>query len=38
MNALIYRADINTHMKIVALALVAAIFIALIGIQAHIGA
>jgi len=38
MNALIYRADIKTHMKIVAVALVAAILIALIGIQAHIGA
>ncbi len=38
MNALIYRADIKTHVKIVAVALIAAILIALMGIQAHISA
>ena len=38
MNALVYRADIKTHVKIVAVALIAAILIALMGIQAHISA
>ena len=38
MNALVYRADIKTYVKIVAVALIAAILIALMGIQVHIGA
>ena len=38
MNALIYQADINTHVKIVVVALIAAILIAVMGVRTHIGA
>lgn len=38
MHALIYDADAKTHIKIVAVALIAAILIVLIGIHAHLGA
>jgi hypothetical protein len=37
MNALIYQADIKTHVKIIAVALIPAILIAAIAIQEHIG-
>jgi hypothetical protein len=38
MHALIYDADAKTHIKIVAVALITAILIVLIGIHAHLGA
>ncbi len=38
MNALIDHADINTHVKIVVVALIAAIVIVVMGIRAHVGA
>ena len=38
MNGLIYQADVRTHVKIVTVALAAAIAVAMIGIKAHIGA
>ena len=38
MNALINQADSKTHLKIIVVALVAAILIVVMGIQAHIGA
>lgn len=37
MNGLIYQADVKTHLKIVTVALIAAIIVALIGIEAHVG-
>ena len=37
MTALIDHADVNTHVKIVAIALIAAIVVMVIGIHAHIG-
>jgi len=36
MNAVIYQADIETHVKIVAVGLIAAILIAVMAVQAHI--
>ena len=36
MNALLDRADIGTHVKIVIVGLIAAIVIVVIGIQAHL--
>jgi len=38
MNALIDHANINTHVKIVAVGLLAAILIVVMGIRAHVGA
>jgi hypothetical protein len=38
MNTVIYQADIQTHVKIVAVALIVGILIALIAVQANIGA
>ncbi len=38
MNAFIDHANINTHVKIVAVALLAAILIVAMGIRPHIGA
>ena len=37
MTASIYHADVKTYLKIVGLALIAALIIAAIGIQAHVG-
>jgi hypothetical protein len=37
MNTVIYQADVKTHVKIVAVALMAAIIIAVIAVQANIG-
>ena len=36
MNALIYQADLKTYVKIVAVALIPAILIAVMAVQAHI--
>ncbi len=37
MTASIYHADVKTHLEIVVLTLIAALIIAAIGIQAHVG-
>jgi hypothetical protein len=36
MNALLDRADIGTHVKVVIVSLIAAIVMVIIGIQAHV--